>query len=100
MANSYEKLRSKALSDEAALALYDALETENEVGKVLLLERKKQGLTQSKVAEKMGTTTSVVSRLEKSLMDGRHSPSLSTLKSYADALGLKLKITIASKSTS
>jgi transcriptional regulator with XRE-family HTH domain len=40
----------------------------------------------------MGTTKSAVSRLESSLVDQQHSPSLSTLRRYAAALGYKLEI--------
>jgi len=55
----------------------------------LLAARAIAGLTQEQVAESMGTTKSAVSRLE---AVGRHSPSVSTLKKYARAVGCKVEI--------
>lgn len=45
-------------------------------------------MTQQQVAERMGTTQSVVARME----NGRHLPSLRSIERYAKALGLKLEI--------
>ena len=55
------------------------------------LARARAGLTQDAVAERMGTTKSTISRLEAA---GKHSPSLSTLKRYAQAVGCELQITL------
>ena len=55
----------------------------------LLAARAKAGLTQEQVAECMGTTKSAVSRLE---AVGKHSPSVSTLKRYARAVGCEVEI--------
>jgi transcriptional regulator with XRE-family HTH domain len=55
----------------------------------LLKARTKAGLTQDAVAERMGTTKSAVSRLESA---GKHAPSLSTLKRYAEAVGCELRV--------
>ncbi len=68
---------------------YEALALEYEVVNLLLKARAKAGLTQDAVAEKMGTTKSAVSRLESA---GRHSPSLGTLKRYAQAVGCDLQL--------
>ena len=46
-------------------------------------------LTQEEVAALMGTTKSAVSRLEGA---GAHSPSVSTLKKYAKAVGCDVEI--------
>jgi transcriptional regulator with XRE-family HTH domain len=59
--------------------------------------RSKSGLTQEAVAELMGTTKSAVSRLESA---GKHAPSLTTLKKYAQAVGCELKIKFIPKSGS
>ncbi|RTZ71309.1 MAG: hypothetical protein DSZ00_10840 [Gammaproteobacteria bacterium] len=40
----------------------------------------------------MGTQAPAVTRLESSLTSGKHSPSISTLKKYAEALGCRLEI--------
>jgi transcriptional regulator with XRE-family HTH domain len=54
--------------------------------------RKLAGLTQQELAQRMGTTKSAVSRLEASLRDEKHSPSVATLKKYAQACGKRLVV--------
>jgi transcriptional regulator with XRE-family HTH domain len=61
----------------------------------MLSARSKSALTQEAVAELMGTTKSAVSRLESA---GKHAPSLTTLKKYAQAIGCDLKIKFIPKS--
>ncbi len=63
----------------------------------MLSARLRSGLTQEAVAELMGTTQSAVSRLESA---GKHAPSLTTLKKYAQAVGCDLKINFIPKSGS
>ncbi|OGU09418.1 MAG: hypothetical protein A2075_00420 [Geobacteraceae bacterium GWC2_58_44] len=58
----------------------------------LLLARQRSGLTQAEVAEKMGTKPPAVTRLETALSDQRHSPTIATLKKYAQAVGCKLEV--------
>lgn len=55
----------------------------------LLTARVQAGLTQEDVAASMGTTRSAISRLEGA---GKHSPSVSTLKRYAKAVGCDVEI--------
>jgi len=52
--------------------------------------RARSRLTQAQIAERMGTTQSVVARLE----SGRVKPSLRTLERYAAATGSRLTITL------
>ena len=54
----------------------------------LIAARRKAGLTQSTVARRMGVPQPVVSRLEL----GSHSPTLTTLARYADAIGVRLEV--------
>lgn len=68
---------------------YVALKEEYALMKQMLAARERAGLTQEAVAERMGTTKSVVSRLEAS---GRHAPSFSTLQRYARAVGCRIAI--------
>lgn len=75
--------------------VWDALEEEYTTLHVLLNARKRAGLTQEDVAERMGTTKSAISRLENSLREGKHSPSVATLKKYARACGKKLVVGFA-----
>jgi transcriptional regulator with XRE-family HTH domain len=67
-------------------------ETEYVLLRELLQARKRSGLTQAEVAKKMGTKAPAVTRLETALSDNRQSPTLATLKKYAQAVGCKLEV--------
>ncbi len=58
----------------------------------LLEARKQSGLTQEEIAERMGTSKSAVSRLESSLRDPKHSPTLETIRRYAKACGKRVTL--------
>lgn len=59
----------------------------------ILKARREAGLTQAQVAERMNSSVPAVSRLENALLTGgKPSPSLDTLKRYANALGKQLKV--------
>ena len=73
---------------------YDALEVEYALAHEMLSARSRAGLTQEAVADRMGTTKSAVSRLEGV---GKHAPSMTSLKKYADAVGCILKIELVSR---
>jgi ribosome-binding protein aMBF1 (putative translation factor) len=88
----HEKLKAKALSRETVKAEYDALKPEFTLLHEMLLARQKVGLSQAEVAERMGTKPPAVTRLESSLSSGRHSPSIATLKKYAEAVNCHLEI--------
>ena len=60
----------------------------------LLKARREAGLTQADVAKKMGTQPPSVARLERSLATGKHSPSISTLRKYAQACGKRLVVDV------
>lgn len=83
---------SKTRGGDHASAKQDR-DSVNEAAQVLqdiLKAREAAGLTQAEVAARVGTTQSVVARLESGIQ--KHAPSLTTLKRYATALGYKLKI--------
>jgi len=86
----YAEKRRKA--DPAFRAAYDALEDEFAALAALLAARKDAGLTQADVAARMGVSQPVLSRIESSLGSRKHSPSLETLRRYAEACGKKLVI--------
>jgi len=67
---------------------YDALEEEFALASAVMDARKRAGLTQEGLAQKMGTTQPVVARLE----SGRTQPSMRTLKRLAEAAGARLVI--------
>ena len=71
---------------------YDALGEEFTLLDELLRARRRAGLTQAQVAERMGTKTPAVARLEAGGGSKRHSPSLATLRKYAAAVGCRVEI--------
>ncbi len=58
----------------------------------ILTARREAGLTQARIAERMGTKAPAIARLESALASGKHSPSLSTLRKYAAALGKRVEV--------
>lgn len=80
---------AKAQTKEGFDEAYEALALEYQLVDQLLKARTRAGLTQDAVAERMGTTKSAISRLESA---GKHAPSLTTLKRYAQAVGCELHI--------
>ena len=86
----YAVKRRKA--DPKFAKAYDALDDEFAALAALLKARAVAGLTQAEVASRMGVSQPVVARIESSLGKKDHSPSLNTLRRYADACGMKLVI--------
>ena len=76
------------LKDPAHKAAYDALEDEFALAGALIEARSKADMTQEQVAEAMGTTQTVIARLE----SGRTMPSTRTLERFAKATGMRLRI--------
>jgi transcriptional regulator with XRE-family HTH domain len=66
----------------------EAAQRRRDVVRHLATARQEQGLSQTTVAARMGTSQSVVARLESGALDMR----LSTLERYAAALGKELVI--------
>ena len=93
---THSELKRKALQKEGVRAAYDALEPEFSLLRELLQARRNAGLSQAEIAERMGTKAPAVTRLESSLTSGKHSPSIATLKKYAQALGCHLEIKLVS----
>ena len=89
---AHSDLKEKALQRKNIREEYDALEPEFSLLRELLQARQDAGLSQAEVAAKMGTKAPAITRLESSLTSGKHSPSITTLKKYAQALGCHLKI--------
>ena len=87
--HDHEEFIKKALKTKDFKEAYEDLEEEYALIREMLAARSRSGLTQDAVAELMGTTKSAVSRLEAA---GKHAPSLTTLKKYAQAVGCHLEI--------
>ena len=87
--HNHKAFLAKARARKGFSEAYEALELEYQVTDQLLKARARAGLTQDAVAELMGTTKSAVSRLESA---GKHTPSISTLRRYAQAVGCDLQV--------
>lgn len=93
---SHNELKKRALQRSDVRAEYDALEEEFSYMDEFLKARMNTGMTQAEIAERMGTTQSAIARLESG--KGPHSPSLSTLRKYATALGCRLELKLVTGS--
>ena len=91
---THKELKNKALKKIAVRKEYDKLEPEFSLLKEMLRARKKAGLSQAQIAERMGTKSPAITRLESSLSSGKHSPSLATIKKYVEALNCRIEIKI------
>ena len=81
-------MKAELMTDEEFRREYESLEDEFSVAAQLIKARMKANLTQEEVARRMGTTQSVVGRLE----SGRPQPSLRSFGRYASAVGGRLEI--------
>jgi len=89
---THSELKAKALKKKNIRIAYEALEPEFSLLGELLKARQEAGLSQAEIAIRMGTKAPAITRLESSLSSGKHSPSIATLKRYANALGCHLQI--------
>ena len=90
MRNTLKAFKGRALARGDVRREYAALAEDFELLDEILKARAAAGLTQAQVAARIGTTQSVVARLESDI--GKHSPSIATLKRYASALGYRLQV--------
>ncbi len=97
VSHNHKTFLKKALKREGFRKAYEDLEEEYSLIREMLAARSKSGLTQEAVAESMRTTKSAVSRLESA---GKHTPSLTTLRKYAQAVGCRLKIKLVPNASS
>lgn len=89
-------LKNEMLADADTRAAYDALADEFAIARELIAARARAGLSQSEVAQRMGTTQSVVARLE----SGKRPPSMRTVERFAQAVGGYLVFHIEQKAVS
>jgi len=83
-------LKTELLAVPATRVEYDAMADEFDMARELIAARSRAGLTQDQLAQRMGTTQSVIARLE----SGRRAPSLRTVQRYAHALGCRARVRI------
>ena len=80
-----KELRKQWLSDPDVQSAFEAQAPEFEVARTLIKTRLRVEMTHAQVAEQMGTTQSVVARME----GGSGLPSLRSIQRYADAVGCR-----------
>src|SRR5665213_1945018 len=90
MPSTLKQFRRRALARPAVKTAYDRLDDEFAFLDAVLKARAESGLTQAEVAERVGTTQSAIARLESAAP--LHSPSIATLRKYADALGYRVEV--------
>src|SRR5438132_7700430 len=89
---THDQMIRRMLKRSAVRAEYESQAEEFALLDELLRARQRAGLTQAEVAKRMGTMTPAVARLEGGGGKKRHSPSLATLRKYANAVGCRLEI--------
>ena len=85
---TWGEVRRRRFEKPAARAGYEKASLAYELGRQVRAQREAHGLSQRELAERMGTTQSVIARLEA----GGSKPSISTLERVARALGSSLDI--------
>lgn len=84
----FEIFKKKLFKDPEFVKAYHELDPEFAVIEAILRARLKRGVTQKKLAQRMKTKQSAISRLE----SGTANPSLNFLKRLAEALNSRLEI--------
>ena len=90
MGKKLSMLKSELMTDEAFKKEYESLEQEFNFAAKMIEARLQERLSQEQVASRMGTTQSVVARIE----SGRPLPSMRTLMRYAAAVGRTVDISL------
>jgi DNA-binding XRE family transcriptional regulator len=84
----FKKITDQWKKDPEYKKEYESLKAEFALARELIHARARAHLTQAEVAKRMGTTQSVVARLE----SGTKSMNLRTLEKYAEATGSHLRV--------
>lgn len=88
---SYTALKKELLRDAKVKKMYDQLEPEFLLIQQLIRQRIESGMTQATVAKKLHTKQSAISRFE----SGTSNPTIDFLYRFAEALNVRLKITLS-----
>lgn len=81
-------LKKRLMEDPEVREEYAKADAEYSVIEAMIRARTDAKLTQEEIAHRIGTTQSAIARLE----GGRVSPSVATLRRYAEATGRQLRI--------
>ncbi len=95
--HTHKQLKEAALNRPGVKKEYDALHEEFQLLEELIKARIKAGKTQEQVAKVMKTTTSSIGRLETGGGKLKHSPSVGTLRKYAEAVNCELRIKLVAR---
>lgn len=85
---SAQYVKAELMQDKVFAEEYKRLKPRYEIISFIISERLEQGMTQTELAERIGTKKSNISRLE----SGRYNPSLDFLIKVAEALGKELTL--------
>lgn len=88
---NYSQFKKRLLKDDGVRKAYETLEPEFAVAQAVIEKRIEMGLTQSQLAQIIGTKQSAIARLE----SGNYNPSVIFLGKVAKALGLHLEISFS-----
>ena len=83
-----EDLKKRFMKDPEFREEYERVDEEFRLFEALVRARTEAKLTQAEIARRLGTTQSAIARLE----SGGVSPSIRTLRRYAEATGKRLRV--------
>lgn len=86
-------LKKRLMADPDFAAGYAEADGEYSLVEALIEARSKAKLSQTELAERLGTTQSAIARLE----GGGVTPTLKTLRRYAEATGMKLRVELVAE---
>ena len=89
----FRKVAKRWMKDAEFREEYDALGEQFQMARILIAARARAGLSQTEVAQKMGTSQSTIARLE----SGNGKPTLNTLEKFAEATGMEVQIALVPK---
>ena len=89
---AYKDFKEKALQNAEVKKEYESFKPLFEIKKQLVVARLNKGITQEEIAKKVGTSKSNISRLES--LNNTFMPNIATLVKYANALQMKLNISL------
>ncbi|MBI3335905.1 MAG: helix-turn-helix transcriptional regulator [Candidatus Portnoybacteria bacterium] len=87
---NYRDFKKELLRDKEIKRVYQELEPEFAIVRMLVNHRIERGLTQKDLALRIGTKQSAIARLE----SGRYNPTLGFLQKIAHGLNAKIKLSI------
>lgn len=86
----WSEFKKDLMKNPAFRQKYENLEPEYQLMKAIIERRKLKGITQTELAQRVGTRQSAIARLE----SGSYNPSLRFLKKVAKALDAKIEISL------